>query len=617
LIPDDVIVIQLKSTDEAGLNFRVTVGRQGSSSRIVRNDLVTEGKADGDGSQYCGRIHIIHQGGQLTTNNDALEVQHAKAATLLITASTNFNRNDVDNPLTGLWQKQATSILKALNGKPESKIRADATTTYQQYARRCKLNLGNTADTILKLTTKQRLERIKKGHQDDPDIIESYFHFGRYLLIASSQPGTFPANLQGIWNPFLEAPWFSDFHLNINIQMNYWLAETTNLSECHLPLFDLISHFQPHGKAMAQRMGFEGWLMGHSTDIWGHARIMSAQPFWGGSFFGGQWMTLHILEHYRFCLDKEFLTQQWPNLTESVKFVLSWLIADKQSGKLIARPACSPENSFRYTDKAGNKLKACISAGTSFDQYMVLQVLSDYLEAAKVLGKMSDPIVLKAASALPKSYQPQIGSDGRLMEWRHPFEEPEPGHRHISHVLGAFPGNQIDLTKNLKLRAAVEKSINTRLQHGGAATGWSRAWTVGMFARLAAGQKAYENLMAILRRSTLDNLWDSHPPFQIDGNFGATAAIAEMLLHSHESTTQGIPILRLLPAIPKQWSSGSVKGLRARGGYEVDIAWQDNRLTQALIHAKAKTGKFIVYPDIDTRLERSIKKGEQCIVKLD
>jgi alpha-L-fucosidase 2 len=614
-IPDDVIVIHLSSTEPAGLNFRVSLGRQGSVSRIDHKDLVTTGQADGAGTRYQGRLRIRQQAGQLLAQQTCLEVRQAKTATLLITASTDFNRRDVEQPLSGPWQEKTLKILKALDGKTQTQLRADAIKAYQEYGRRCRLNLGTTADDILKLPTKRRLSRIKNGQLNDPDLLETYFHFGRYLLIASSQPGAFPANLQGIWNPFLEAPWFSDYHLNINIQMNYWLAETTNLSDCHLPLFDLINHFQTHGQAMAKRMGFEGWCMGHSTDIWGHARIMSAQPYWGGSFFGGQWMTLHILEHYRFTLDKVFLQQQWPALSESVKFVLSWLTEDPDSGELLARPACSPENSFFYNDQAGNKLRACISAGTSFDQYMVLQALTDYLEAAQVLGYANDPVVQRAAIALKKCYRPRIGNDGRLMEWRQPFAEAEPGHRHISHVLGAFPGNQIDLTNDLKMRAAVEKSINTRLKHGGAATGWSRAWTIGMFARLAKAEEAYENLIAILRRSTLDNLWDNHPPFQIDGNFGATAAMAEMLLHSHERTADGRPVLRLLPALPKQWSTGSVKGLCARGGYQVDLSWQHNKLTQATISARAKTGKLIIYPDKHTRLERIITKGETYTIK--
>jgi len=606
---DDVIVVQLDSTVAQGLHLRIQVGRQGSLSRVEDKDLVTEGKADDGGTCYHGRLRIRHQGGTVTGPKDRFEIRGAQAVTLLITAVTDFNRHDVEQPLQGPWQKRAEQVLDALNNKSEARIRADAIARHQDMARRCRLDLGQSADPILKLPTKERLARIKDKHEDDPDLVETYFHFGRNLLMASSQPGTFPANLQGIWNPHLKAPWNSDFHLNINIQMNYWLAETCNLSECHLPLFDLIEHFQPHGQQMAQRMGFEGWCMGHATDIWGHARIMSAQPFWGGSFFGGQWMTLHILEHYRFTLDKDFLRGQWPILTESVKFVLSWLIPDPHTGRLLARPACSPENSFLCTNGAGQDVRASISAGTSFDQYMVMQVLADYLEAARILDKLDDPHVIRARKALNTCYRPKIGPDGRLMEWRHAFKEAEPGHRHISHVLGAYPGNQIDLANDLKMRGAVENTLQARLQHGGAATGWSRAWTIGMFARLADGEEAYTHLMAILRRSTLENLFDSHPPFQIDGNFGACAAIAEMLLHSHETTPDGHTVLRLLPALPRQWASGSVKGLRARGGYEVSLAWEGNKVKEAMIQAHARDGGVVLYTNKDQGQKHMIAKG--------
>jgi alpha-L-fucosidase 2 len=609
-VVDDMIVVQLTTTDPQGLHLRIHLARDGSTSRFEQRDLVVQGQAGAAGTRYQGRIRLRQQGGRVSQKDGAWGIQGSKTVTLLIAVATDFNRHDVDHPLKEGWQTVGLRTLDAVAYKTEATLRTQAIAHHQAYARRCSLDLGRTKEDVLQQTMKQRLSRSKSTLFSDPDLIETYFNFGRYLLIASSQPGTFPANLQGIWNPHLSAPWGSDFHLNINIQMNYWLAETTHLGDCHLPLFDLIKHFMPHGKAMASRMGFEGWCMGHSTDIWGHARIMSAQPYWGGSFFGGQWMTLHILEHYRFSQDKAFLEGQWDSLSESVMFVLAWLIDDPKSGKLISRPTCSPENSFQYTDAGGQTHKASLSSGNTFDQYMIIQVLSDYLEAAQVLNKEGDPLVKRARASLERCYRPQIGPDGRLMEWRQDFAEPEPGHRHISHVLGAYPGNQIDLAGDDAMRQAVEKTLDYRLQHGGAATGWSRAWTIGMFARLADGAKAYENLIAILRRSTLDNLWDSHPPFQIDGNFGATAAIAEMLLHSHETTDDGNPILRFLPALPGAWPDGSVQGLRARGGYDVSLFWKNGQVTLAEIHAAKSGGTLRVYTTSDHPLERTLRKGE-------
>jgi alpha-L-fucosidase 2 len=403
-----------------------------------------------------------------------------------------------------------------------------------------------------------------------------------------------------VWNPHPSAPWGADYHLNINIQMNYWPAETTNLPETHRPLFDLIRYFQPNGKEMARRLGMKGWCMGHATDIWGHAQIMSRTAFWGGSFFGGQWMTFHILEHYRFNRDKEFLKQNWDILTASAEFAESWLIRGPEEGQLMCRPSCSPENSFRYKDRADGEVRAALSAGNTFDQFMVLQVFNDYLEAAEALGKQSDPFVKKVQATISRVYRPRIAEDGRLMEWRRPFKEHEPGHRHISHVIGAYPGNQINLDRDPEMRDAVMKSIAGRLVKGGAGTGWSRAWTIGMFARVSDSERAYQNLIALLRRSTLDNLWDNHPPFQIDGNFGATAAVAEMLLHSHNDE------IRLLPALPEEWPDGHVQGLRARGDYTVDIQWKDGALVRTTVQAgrNAAGGKIpVAYQDLRRDIE--------------
>lgn len=599
--PDDVVAVYIRAENALGLSVTM------DGAEIEGGDLVVSGQGTGaEGTRFVGRVRLAQSAADVSASEDALEVKQADSIVLYLAAATDFNRAEPSKKLVSGWEKKALDDLNALNGKTVEEVFQAAVADHQHYFNRVEADFGQTADEIRKLPTRLRLERNRKGAHDDPDLMETYFQFGRYLLIGSSRPGCMPANLQGVWNPYEDAPWSSDYHLNINIQMNYWLAETCNLGELHGPFIDLIRSYQSSGKEMARRLGMKGWCMGHSSDIWGNARLMGGAPKWAGSFFGGQWMTFHILEHYRFNRDPKILEENWDILTASVQFVESWLIPGPD-GSLMARPACSPENSFGYTDAEGNGRRAALNAGNSCDQFMVLQVLNDYVEAAEVLGRQDDPFVKNVRKMIPDIYRPRIAEDGRLMEWRLPFKEPEPGHRHISHVIGAYPGNQINLDTDPQMRSAVIKSIEGRLARGGAGTGWSRAWTIGMFARFSDGDRAYENLHAILDRSTLDNLWDAHPPFQIDGNFGATAAVAEMLLHSHNNE------IKLLPALPSVWPTGQIKGLRARGDYTVDIKWSDGKLQKAVVYAgENRVGPLrVVYNGKATMLELMVGEAKE------
>ena len=574
--PDQVMAIKFTANKPGKISFTSSLTRperyqvSSKADQLIMQGALSDGK-DGDGLKYMARLSASNKNGEVNYSDSTLVVKNADEVTLYLTASTDYvleyptyKGRDFEN-LTETYLQKGKDL--AYNELLNRHVK-----DYQKYYSRVDLKLTTALDTI---PTDVRVQNFKQK-QSDLHLVELMFQYGRYLLISSSRPGSLPANLQGIWGNKVQLPWNGDYHTDVNVQMNYWLAETANLGEMHLPLFDLMSSIQkPGGKTAKVHYDARGWVVHPITNVWGYTSP-GEKSSWGMHVGGGAWLATHIMEHYYFTLDKEFLKKEFPVLKGSTQFYMDWLIPNPKNGELVSGPSVSPENTFFAPD--GSETQICM--GPAHDQQVIWQLFKNYIDAATALGE-NDEFLQQVKSAQKQLTGPKIGSDGRLMEWDEEFKEKEPGHRHISHLFALHPGYQIDVNNTPELAKAARKSLDFRIQHGGGHTGWSSAWLINQYARLGDGENSEISLHKLMSKNISPNLFGLHPPFQIDANFGATAGIAEMLMQSQSG------VINLLPAIPKSWASGSVKGLSARGGFDVDITWESGKLTAVKIFSKA------------------------------